>query len=54
MYLLYFFKIVLLDASVSCHSYAQIWFKNNIIAIKLFLVKTVDFKSVFNLRMISE
>ncbi len=42
MYMLYclrwFFSKALLDASVSCHNYAKIWFQNSIIAIKLYLM----------------
>ncbi len=37
-----FFSKALLDASISCHSYAKIWFQNSIIAIKL----SYNFKSV--------
>ncbi len=35
--LIVFFQGILLDACVSCHSYAKIWFQS-IIIIKLYLV----------------
>ncbi len=31
-----------LDASVSCHNYAKIWFQNSIIATKLYLVLVLN------------
>ncbi len=38
----FLFSKALIDSSVSCHSYAKIWFQNSIIAIKLFLVMTLN------------
>ncbi len=34
-----FFLKPLLDASVSCHTYAKIWFQNQYLAIQIFLNK---------------
>ncbi len=37
----FFFK-PLLDASIFCHNWAKIWFKNSIVATKLFLVMVLN------------